>query len=1093
MHICSPLISQHSAIAMNHWLDKAHGYYGQYMYNMPAEVRLRILGFDGKPLEGATVKMYQYCERPGQGQVITNQIKAQGATNAKGEFVLPNVPIDPKKVPPTYIGDELHDNPFGYLSVVGTNGLLHFRVEYKGGVSYAWLDITEVNVAYFKGQKDVAVFERQLCLGGPVQTCPPEDMTELNATGWSACACPDDRYAWADASAPEHTYVKDDTTRKSVGNSSLKLVTDSGYDTYVRYPCTFTANWNLTGATHLTVSFFATWGYGFTLWIDGVGFYPNDIGSWRVVAPMPTVRDGLAAVALSGKVYVLGGEDGKVYPNAVYEYTPETDSWHAVAPMPTARYVLDAVALNGKIYAVGGWNGNNLNTVEEYTPETNSWRAVAPMPTARRDISAVALNGKIYAIGGQNENNNNAPNVVEEYTPETNSWRAVAPMLTARASLAAAVLNGKIYAIGGSGLSTVEEYTPETNSWRMVTPMLIKRSSHAAAVLNGKIYVMGGNADDARRTVEEYTPETNSWCAVTPMPTAREHLAATTLNGKIYAIGGYNNGNYLSTVEEYTPPCAYGAYPTVTDTTPPAITSGPTVSDITSTSAVVKWNTDEASSSVVEYGVKPGYGLTAKGKDNVTEHSVSLASLSSNTTYYYRVGSTDASGNTVWSEQKTFKTLAEAGKRTLSITSVSASPGDKVTISISITDATGLAAGDILVKYDANVLTVGEVKGTDMISSLNLVINKDVLGEIKLPMAGTKGIPSGSGALVEIELTVSKDAKVGTETKIEFGDTEIYDESGAVIPVILENGVVKITQQGIKGDVNNDGKVRSNDAMLALRIAAGLMEPTDYQKWAADMNDDGKIRSNDAMLILRKAAGLAAPDIQPVATGSGEITVMLGEAHGVAGERITVPLMVDNIPKLASGDICIAYDSAVLRAVEVSSDSEALLQSNLAETGMIRIAFAGADGLNSKTVAKIQFDILSDDVSPLTLQQVELYQSDALLVDSRKIDGLFSSWAIPPEHSALLQNFPNPFNPETWIPYQLAEGGDVTIRIYNIKGQLIKTLDLGYQPAGIYTHRSRAAYWDGKNEQGDRVASGIYFYQLRAGQFSAMRKLILLK
>jgi hypothetical protein len=282
------------------------------------------------------------------------------------------------------------------------------------------------------------------------------------------------------------------------------------------------------------------------------------------------------------------------------------------------------------------------------------------------------------------------------------------------------------------------------------------------------------------------------------------------------------------------------------------------------------------------------------------------------------------------------------------------------------------------------VLTVGEVKGTDMISSLNLVINKDVLGEIKLPMAGTKGIPSGSGALVEIELTVSKDTKVGTETKIEFSNTEIYDESGAVIPVILENGVVKITQQGIKGNVNNDGKVRSNDAMLALRIAAGLMVPSDYQKWAADMNDDGKIRSNDAMLILRKAAGLAAPDIQPVATGSGEITVMLGEAYGVAGERITASLMVDNVPKLANGDICIAYDSAVLRAVDVSSDSDVLLQSNIAESGMIRIAFASADGLNSKTVAKIRFDILADDVSPLKIQQVELYQSDALLVDSRK-------------------------------------------------------------------------------------------------------------
>jgi hypothetical protein len=128
MHGCSPVISQHSALAMNHWLDKAHGYYGQYMYGIPAQMRLQILDITGVPLPGATVKMYQYCERPGQGKVITNQIKAQGVTDANGEFVLPNVPIDPATVPTTFAGDMLQANPFGYLAVVGTNGVLHFRV-----------------------------------------------------------------------------------------------------------------------------------------------------------------------------------------------------------------------------------------------------------------------------------------------------------------------------------------------------------------------------------------------------------------------------------------------------------------------------------------------------------------------------------------------------------------------------------------------------------------------------------------------------------------------------------------------------------------------------------------------------------------------------------------------------------------------------------------------------------------------------------------------------------------------------------------------------------------------------------------------------
>ena len=98
-----------------------------------------------------------------------------------------------------------------------------------------------------------------------------------------------------------------------------------------------------------------------------------------------------------------------------------------------------------------------------------------------------------------------------------------------------------------------------------------------------------------------------------------------------------------------------------------------------------------------------------------------------------------------------------------------------------------------------------------------------------------------------------------------------------------------------------------------------------------------------------------------------------------------------------------------------------------------------------------------------------------------------------PEETALLHNYPNPFNPETWIPYQLAEPAEVTLRIYAATGALVRTLTLGYQPAGIYQYRSRAAYWDGKNDVGESVASGVYFYTLTAGDFTATRKMLITK
>ena len=101
--------------------------------------------------------------------------------------------------------------------------------------------------------------------------------------------------------------------------------------------------------------------------------------------------------------------------------------------------------------------------------------------------------------------------------------------------------------------------------------------------------------------------------------------------------------------------------------------------------------------------------------------------------------------------------------------------------------------------------------------------------------------------------------------------------------------------------------------------------------------------------------------------------------------------------------------------------------------------------------------------------------------------------AIVPAESALLQNYPNPFNPETWIPFELAEDARINIEIYDVTGRLVRTLDLGHRPAGYYLDRSRAAYWDGRNEYGEGVASGVYFYRFTTGGFSAIRRMVILK
>jgi len=121
-------------------------------------------------------------------------------------------------------------------------------------------------------------------------------------------------------------------------------------------------------------------------------------------------------------------------------------------------------------------------------------------------------------------------------------------------------------------------------------------------------------------------------------------------------------------------------------------------------------------------------------------------------------------------------------------------------------------------------------------------------------------------------------------------------------------------------------------------------------------------------------------------------------------------------------------------------------------------------------------------------------EDDGSLAFKQGIENLENLLAsLIPEETALLRNYPNPFNPETWIPYQLAESAEVTLTIYDMNGHLIRRLAVGHQAAGMYQSRSRAVYWDGRNQLGEPLASGLYFYTLTAGEFTETRRMLILK
>jgi len=302
-------------------------------------------------------------------------------------------------------------------------------------------------------------------------------------------------------------------------------------------------------------------------------------------------------------------------------------------------------------------------------------------------------------------------------------------------------------------------------------------------------------------------------------------------------------------------------------------------------------------------------------------------------------------------------------------------------------------------------------------------------------------------------------------------DCEIMRQSSDHDPLIARFAFV----EPIDGDLSGDGTISAYDAALILQYVVGL-------------------RDTFPVNLLNSPGGIAPRDY----------ILSIPERSAKVGELIHVPIVIDDATGLMAGGVSLRYDSTVLKAVDIVPQiplNQSYWEANTGLKGEVRFAFASAEEIFNKgratkgggNLLTVEFEVLPQTegkTSPLILSDVQLSNSSSIT----KMDG---SVKILAPKFALLQNFPNPFNPETWIPYQLAHEADVTIRIYNQHGQLVRTLNQGIQQAGIYLTKDRAAYWDGRNDAGESVANGVYFYtlDLHGGNkyFKSTKKMVIMK
>jgi len=644
---------------------------------------------------------------------------------------------------------------------------------------------------------------------------------------------------------------------------------------------------------------------------------------------------------------------------------------------------------------------------------------------------------------------------------EAGTWTQKADMPTARAIAGSAVVDGKIYVVGGAHVAwganaVVEEYNPETDTWTRRADMPTSRQGVVAAAVDGIIYAIGGNSgldagDKDLSTVEAYDPATDTWSKKAEMPTARNVSAIAVVDRIIYVIGGifgtpedYQTGEdvaVLSTVEAYDP---------ATDT----------------------WTTK------AEMPTARGYyhaACVVDGRIYVFGGATKYGDLSEDFSCVPTVEVYDPATDT-W-------------------TQVSDMPWARHGHTASVVDGKVYIIGGL----DDEVVKLFLEGKIELDKVLELFSTVDVYNPATDMWTTAPALPNG---------------RKGPTAAVVEG--KIYIIGGYWGP----EGTKLSTVEEYAPDLRDFSNVFFMSLQSGLNMISLPLEPrTPYtaRSFAESLSATVVIKLDEARQRFVGFTLDAPDDGFAVEGGKGYIVNMPGSrVVAFTGTAWANQPPVEASPSLAPTDGAWAFvvsgrfedDS---QTSEVSEDFGSFYlvtvrntRTNAVATDVVRsryFAAAFAD-LNRQNVVQtgdrleVQVrnkagEMVSDTVSYTVTADAILKAYLPLTLKNSEIP-LKSLWNIPTK-TGLLQNYPNPFNPETWIPYQIRESEEVVIRIYNSAGRLVRTLDLGQREAGFYLGRSRAAYWDGKNDSREPVSSGLYFYQLQAGDFSATRKMVIVK
>ena len=470
------------------------------------------------------------------------------------------------------------------------------------------------------------------------------------------------------------------------------------------------------------------------------------------------------------------------------------------------------------------------------------------------------------------------------------------------------------------------------------------------------------------------------------------------------------------------------------------------------------------------------------------------------------------------------------GAATVTVGDTQGRAGGTVSVPIETTDVTGLDLIGVTVTltYDPSLLTPTDDGVSTTAATLGPVLadagtwiveqNVPTPGQLYVALAGDAA--AGSGVLLSVAFDIAVGAAAGATSPLMLTQSSLNE--GEIATTAVDGTFSVLTL--VYGDVTGNGAATSFDAAWVLDYVANaalgpaFIVPFGIEEsaptWSAtpvtaevafevaDVDADAALTAMDAALILRYDVQLIAsfPAETPAAptrvAGPVAYTIRGASTRLRPGVRTIVSLDAEAVDSLYAGEARIDFDPTTLRLVDVRIGDAAegagrRLVAHRVGDGQVAAAFASARPLRGDG-SRLEFEF---EVAPTLRERSagEIRASRVRLNGVPTASQIGYAYSVEPYAFRLMANYPNPFNPETWIPFELAEDAHVTLRIYDLAGGLVRSLDVGRRPAGEHVDRTRAAHWDGRNAAGEQVSSGVYAYELRAGEHRELRRMVVRK